>query len=49
MLIPLSLWVPVWAPQYIGKNPKSFTLADDVAQAQSRFSDRSVGEVIKKY
>jgi ribosomal protein S3AE len=49
MLFPLAIWVVIWAPQYIGKNPKSFTLADEMAQAHSRFSDQSVGDITKKY
>lgn len=49
MLFPLATWVAIWAPQYIGKNPKSFTLADEMAQAHSRFSDQSVGDITKKY
>ncbi|KAJ9101023.1 hypothetical protein QFC20_005307 [Naganishia adeliensis] len=49
LLVPLAIWVPIWPPQYIGNNPKSFSRADEIAQAQSRYSDQSVGDLVKKY
>jgi hypothetical protein len=49
LFIPLAIWVLIWPPQYIGNNPKSFSRADEVAHANSRYSDQSVGDLVKKY
>lgn len=49
LFVPLATWVFIWAPQYLGNNPKSFTRAGEIAQAQSRYSDQSMMEVGKPY
>ncbi|KAJ9116886.1 hypothetical protein QFC22_004543 [Naganishia vaughanmartiniae] len=49
LFIPLAIWILIWAPQYIGNNPKSVTRSDEIAHAQSRYSDQSMGEMGKQY